>query len=382
DRIRWRDYRYWRARLGTWGPRRRAGDDVPEQHRRHAGGLYRRGQPGHHLRQQRSGSDDRRADAVAIGRCRRQQRLPDRDGNDRHSEQPAVRAHDQRRRGLGAGRWRRARPGGQRHRRRPDRDPQFGRRDHSAGRSDHGGNPDRHRRGRCDIEPAQRRFGARQLRGDRGQFHPDRFGVAGTLTASGPVSATNITITGAPALNVTGTVSASATALLSAVATTVSSGGNVTGTTVTLTGGTGGLAFTGTGAAGQSGGIVNLNSSAGLTQASTSVITADTLQSSGVSGTVSLLGTGNTIANLGNFPTTTGFTLFDAPTGSLTQTAGTTVDGGSGAILIDVGGKAFTQSGTLTTTSNANPAVTIQNTAALSSGTISAGTGGGTVVLG
>jgi len=43
-----------------------------------------------------------------------------------------------------------------------------------------------------------------------GNFTLTDGGVAGTLTASGPVSATNITITGAPALNVTGTVSASA----------------------------------------------------------------------------------------------------------------------------------------------------------------------------
>ena len=64
----------------------------------------------------------------------------------------------------------------------------------------------------------------------------------------------------------------------------------------------------------------------------------------------------------------------------MTQLPGTTVSTGSGVILIDNGGQAFTQSGMLASSGNSAAAVTIRNTAALSVGTIAAPNGG--VVLG
>src|SRR5581483_6096161 len=103
-------------------------------------------------------------------------------------------------------------------------------------------------------------------------------------------------------------------------------------------------------------------------------ITAGTLTGSS-GGDASLAQPGNRIAGLGAFTTTTGeangnFVLFNAV--ALTQGAETTVYTGSGTILIDNGGKAFTQNGTLRSTSSATPAVTVENTGALSVGTIDA----------
>ena len=107
------------------------------------------------------------------------------------------------------------------------------------------------------------------------------------------------------------------------------------------------------------------------------VITAGIL--TGSSGGATSLTDANLISGLGAF--TTGGALTLNNTVALTQTPGTTVNAGAGTILIDNGGAAFTQSGTLTTANASAAAIMIQNTGPLSVGTISVGTGG-TVVLG
>jgi hypothetical protein len=153
---------------------------------------------------------------------------------------------------------------------------------------------------------------------------------------------------------------------LTTVGTLFSAGG------VTLTTTSGNLTLNGN--VSSTGQTVTLNS-AGTIGQSSGVITAATLTGGSVGGTS--LGDANAISNLGNFTTSGAFTLDN--TVALTQTAGTTVNAGSGAILIDNGGANFAQNGTLTTT-NAGAAVTIQNIGTLSVGTITATNG--TVALG
>ena len=122
---------------------------------------------------------------------------------------------------------------------------------------------------------------------------------------------------------------------------------------------------------------VTLNSAGAIaTGGAPGIITAGTL--TGTAAAAASLTAANAIANLGAFTTAGDFTLFNTVT--LTQAALTAVNPGAGAILIDNGGAAFTQGGTLTTASALAAAITIQNTAALSVGTIAAATGG--VVLG
>jgi filamentous hemagglutinin family protein len=113
-----------------------------------------------------------------------------------------------------------------------------------------------------------------------------------------------------------------------------------------------------------------------ITQASGGVITTGTL--TGLSTSSVSLNRANAISKLGAFTSSGNFTLNN--TTALTQTAATTLDAGAGDILIDNGGAAFTQSGTITTTSNTATAVTIQNVAALSVKTITTGATG-TVTL-
>lgn len=83
---------------------------------------------------------------------------------------------------------------------------------------------------------------------------------------------------------------------------------------------------------------------------------------------------GNLVSGLANFSTSGAFTLFN--TVALTQAAGTTVNAGTGAILIDNGGAVFNQAGTLTTVNTSTAAATIQDTAALTIGTVTVGSGG------
>ncbi|HEX3400110.1 MAG TPA: filamentous hemagglutinin N-terminal domain-containing protein [Acetobacteraceae bacterium] len=137
-------------------------------------------------------------------------------------------------------------------------------------------------------------------------------GVASTLGVSGPLTATNVTLSGAPTLAVTGSIGATGTASLSAATIDLANGAIVTGPTVTLNTVAGGIALTGNAALGQGGDTVDISSAGTVSEAKTSVITADTLQSSGgVSGDVTLPGTANAIANLGNFPAVGNFSLFD-----------------------------------------------------------------------
>jgi hypothetical protein len=113
------------------------------------------------------------------------------------------------------------------------------------------------------------------------------------------------------------------------------------------------------------------------TQTGGGIITAGTLTGTSTSSVV-LTGP-NQIANLAAFTTSGAFTLDN--TVALTQTAATTLNAGAGDILIDNGGAAFTQAGTITTTGNDATAVTIQNNAALSVNDITTGATG-TVTLG
>src|SRR5712691_3592281 len=92
----------------------------------------------------------------------------------------------------------------------------------------------------------------------------------------------------------------------------------------------------------------------------TGIITANSLIGTSTSSVT--LNQANLVSNLGNYTSNGNFSLFN--TVPLTQTAGGTVDAGSGSILVDNGGVAFTQGGTLTTTNATAAAVTIQNTAA------------------
>ncbi|HEX3881015.1 MAG TPA: filamentous hemagglutinin N-terminal domain-containing protein, partial [Stellaceae bacterium] len=84
----------------------------------------------------------------------------------------------------------------------------------------------------------------------------------------------------------------------------------------------------------------------------------------------------NQIATLGNFTNTGagGFQLITA-TAPLTQTVGTTIDGGSGTIAINTTVQTFTQSGTLTTTNSGGSAVVLADIGTLTIGTITAASG-------
>jgi hypothetical protein len=139
---------------------------------------------------------------------------------------------------------------------------------------------------------------------------------------------------------------------------TVSAGGNLTlqGRIISLAGDV-------------SGETVTLQATEQLSQMG-GIISAGTLTGSADS---AALIDGNRITTLGSFTFGGNFTLFN--TVSLTQTAASSVLG-AGRILIDNGGAVFTQGGTLSAGGATQPAVTIQNTAALSVGTITAPNGG------
>ena len=156
-------------------------------------------------------------------------------------------------------------------------------------------------------------------------------GIAGTLTVAGPVSAGNVTISGAPTVSVTGSVAATTAASLSGVTVSLANGADVAGTTVTLNAGAGGIALTGTAQIGQAAGTVDISSAAAVTEASTSTITAGTLKSTGgISGSVSLAGTGNMVAGLGPLTALGGFALVD----NRALTVNGTINGGTGDISL------------------------------------------------
>ena len=166
--------------------------------------------------------------------------------------------------------------------------------------------------------------------------------------------------------------------LMDSAALTVGTVGGATGFTAT----TGNVSLNTTGALtlnaslSDSANMLTLSSGAAISQTG-GVITAGTL--TGGSTTTTSLPDANVISTLGPFTTSGSFTLFN--TSTLTQTISTTLNSGAGDVTIDNGAAAFTQSGTITTTSNTATAVTIQNTGALSVKTITTGSTG-TATLG
>ncbi len=148
-------------------------------------------------------------------------------------------------------------------------------------------------------------------------------GLAGSFTVSGPVTGSNVTISGATALNVTGSIGAIGTVTLNDVGIALGNGAIVTGPLVQLIGGAGGIAMAGNSAIGSTTGTVDITSAAGMTEAATSVITAGTLLSSGAPvGSYSLRGIGNAVANVGNFAVG-GSGNFDLADASALTVAGT-----------------------------------------------------------
>ncbi|HEX4504652.1 MAG TPA: YDG domain-containing protein [Alphaproteobacteria bacterium] len=117
------------------------------------------------------------------------------------------------------------------------------------------------------------------------------------------------------------------------------------------------------------GNTVTLSSQGAITQSQ--IITAGTLTGSAVGGAT--FDGSNAISAVGAFSSAGNFVLDN--TVALTQTGGTTINAGTGTITIDNGSAAFTQSGTLTTTSTSASAVKVQTAGALSTATITASSG-------
>ena len=131
------------------------------------------------------------------------------------------------------------------------------------------------------------------------------------ILATGGAGPTPPPARASPLISISGAVNSTggSVSLLSgpAGAIDINAGGSVAGATVTLTGGTGGIAMTGNAALGQIGSAIDISSTGGVTQASTSTIIANRLGSSGgVTGTASFLGTGNAINVVTNFTATGG----------------------------------------------------------------------------
>ncbi len=150
-----------------------------------------------------------------------------------------------------------------------------------------------------------------------GAFSLDDTGRAGTLGVSGPVTATNVSITGGTgAVLVTGSIGATGTVSLDGSNPTagiaLNSGAVVTGATIKLDGGSIGIAMNGNASLGNAGAVVDLNSRGGAIEASTATITAGTLESTGTFvGNADLLSPLNSIGTLGNFAVTGGSSHFD-----------------------------------------------------------------------
>ena len=194
----------------------------------------------------------------------------------------------------------------------------------------------------------------------------------GTLAASGPVSASNVTVNtvGAGAITDSGSITATGTLALTSGTGGIGlgSGAVVSAPTIDLNSGGGALTLSGNAALGNPVALVDLTTIAGgVSEATTATITAATLQSAaGVTGNVNLAGTANAIAALNNFIVTTG-SLILVDTGTLA------ISGPVSAANIaanTVGNGAITDSGT----------VTAAGTLALTSGTGGIGLGAGAVV--
>ena len=140
-----------------------------------------------------------------------------------------------------------------------------------------------------------------------GDFDLTDSGVT-TLTVTGPLKAGNIAINGAPTISVIGSIGAAGVGSLAATTINLSTNAIVTGATVDLAAGSGGIALTSSASLGQTGGVVDLSAiGTGVSEAATATINGATLQSTGnVAGNVDLLGTANAIAGLGNFAVTGG----------------------------------------------------------------------------
>ncbi len=171
-----------------------------------------------------------------------------------------------------------------------------------------------------------------------GSFDLIDSGVA-NLTVTGPLVANGVTISGAPTLTVTGGVAATTKGLLTAGTITLGAGAVVTGATLDLSAGSGGIALTGNAALGQVGALIDMTTSGGgVIEAATASVTAATLQSTGgIKGTVDLAGIGNKIGTIALFKVNGGpFSLVD--TGALnvagTLSASSITIADSGALTI------------------------------------------------
>ncbi|HET7880648.1 MAG TPA: hypothetical protein VFL55_07155, partial [Acetobacteraceae bacterium] len=193
-----------------------------------------------------------------------------------------------------------------------------------------------------------------------GDFSLVNNGNSGNLAVTGGVAANNVAIRNAN----TGTISVSGSIGSGAGSLSVTSGSGgialnsgavLTGPTIDLNGGTGGIALTGNASVGQSGGVVDLTATAGgIDEATTSTIIAGTLQSSGgVAGAVSLLGTANAIGALANFVVTGGSSRF-----VLDDSTALTVSG-----TVTAPGQVFLKAGTTT-------GITIAATGSVGAGTL------------
>ncbi len=138
-----------------------------------------------------------------------------------------------------------------------------------------------------------------------------------TLTVTGPLQATNVALNGVSAIDVLGSIGATSTGSLRAGTITLGNNAHVTGATVDLVAGAGGIAPTSNASLGKAGSVVDLSATGtGVSEAATATITAATVQSTGgVSGNVDLLSAINAISGLGNFAVTGGtnhFAMLDA----------------------------------------------------------------------
>ena len=175
----------------------------------------------------------------------------------------------------------------------------------------------------------------------------------GTLTITGPVIATSVTIggtAGSTPSTITADGSVAATNTLSitsgAGGITLNGGTTLTGQTINLDGGSGGISLIGNAVVGQANAVVDLTAGAGgVTEFDTSTIIAATLQGN-VAGTVQL-GNDNTVLTVGSFTVTGGTNSFDLQvSGDVAVTGPLTAPGNVGLGAIGTGsGNAITING-------------------------------------
>ncbi len=213
----------------------------------------------------------------------------------------------------------------------------------------------------------------------------------GNLAVSGALTATqDVTLrtSGTGAISATGSIGAgrtlSATSGSGGIA--LNTGAVLTGPAIVLNGAAGGIALTGNASLGQSGGLVDLTASGtGITEATTSTITAATLQSSGgVAGTVGLLGTANAIGTITALTLIGTLTVVDSQALTL---AGLVNVGNAGTVDIHTTAGGITQASTgtlvagrLTSTGGIAGAAILQGISN-QIGTISGVTAGGTLTV-